>query len=82
MSEQNTPIRPLCLELEEAKAEIFAVINMTAKKHNIPFFLLEYIMQEATRQVVDLAKAERKQANENYTQQLAQYNKRGERDEQ
>ena len=75
---KNAPTRPLCLALEDARAEIFSVINMTAKRHNIPFYLLESIMQEATRQVVDCAKKEREIVARDYEQQLAEYKKREE----
>lgn len=77
------PICPLCLRLENAKAEIFAAVNAANKKHNIPFFLLESIVAEASRQVAGLAHTERENEKRNYEQEITEYNKqRGERDEQ
>lgn len=83
MEEQKKePLRPICLELEDAKAEIFAVVNMANKKRGIPFFLLESIVNEAARQVADFARQERETANRNYEQELLEYEKqRGERDD-
>ena len=78
MNEKNKPARPLCLALEDAKVEIFSAINMAVKQHNLPFFLLENIVQEATRQVVECAKKEREIAARDYEQQLAEYKKREE----
>lgn len=76
MKEKATPpVRPLCLELEDAKAEIFAVINMTPKKHNIPFYLLESIVMEAARQVSEVARQERELAAADYEKQVAEFNK-------
>lgn len=62
--------KPLCLELEDARAEIFASINLTAKKHNIPFYLLESIVADAYRQVTAFAKQEREMAVKEYTSNL------------
>ena len=76
MKEKTPPVRPLCLELEDAKAEIFSVITMTAKKHNIPFYLLESIVAEAAQQVSVFAKKERETAEKSYSQQLAEFNKK------
>lgn len=73
--EKQQPIRPLCLELEDAKAEIFAVINMAKKKHNIPFFLLENIVAEAARQTSEFAAKERETAALAYEKELADFQK-------
>lgn len=72
---EKTVTRPLCLELDDAKAEIFAAVNMTSKKHNIPFYLLESIVNEAARQVSNLAKAERETAAADYERQIAEMQK-------
>ncbi len=69
------PARPLCLELEDARAEIFAAVNMASKRHNIPFYLLESIVQEAARQVSALAKTERENAAIEYEKKLAEMQK-------
>lgn len=79
--EKNPPVRPLCLELEDAKAEIFSIISMTAKKHKIPFYLLESVVTEAARQVSGLAQKEREEAARDYERQLYEFNKRGESNE-
>lgn len=81
MSLQTPPTQPLCLALEEAKAEIFAAINMTAKKHELPFYLLEHIVNEAARQTSECAKNERESASREYERQLFEFNKRGESNE-
>lgn len=73
--DQTPPVRPLCLELEDAKAEIIAVINMAHKKHNIPFFLLESVIVDAGRQVSSFAKTEREAAARDYEDKLAEFNK-------
>lgn len=73
--EPPAPIKPLCLALEEAKAEIFAAVNMASKKHNIPFFLLESIVQEAARQASGIANTERENAARTYEKQLTEYQK-------
>lgn len=75
------PVRPLCLRLEDAKAEIFSIVNLTAKKHDIPFFLIEPIITEAARQVRECAAKEREAAASTYERQIAEYNKRGENNE-
>ena len=62
--------KPLCLAVEEAKAETIAFINMTVKKHNVPFWLFESIIADAHRQVTALAKQEREMAVEAYTQEI------------
>lgn len=80
--EKTPPIRPLCLALDEARAEIFAVINMTAKKHNLPFYLIESIVNDAARQVGELSAKERENARLEYERQLYEVNnQRGESNE-
>ena len=42
------PIRPFCLEYADAKNEVFAAVNGAMQKHNVPLFLMENILSEAT----------------------------------
>lgn len=64
----NKDKKPLCLELMDAKKDIFGVIDDYHQKHGIPFYLLESIVTDFARQVSNLANAEREKA-------LADYNK-------
>ena len=64
------PSRPTCLELVDAKAEIFKTINDVSKKRQIPFWLLESIILDAARQVSELAAKERENAKQAYEKQL------------
>ena len=64
------PARPLCLELVDAKNDIFEAINNASKQRNIPYFLLESIVTEAALQVSNLAKIEREAAAKKYEQQI------------
>lgn len=63
--------RPLCLELNDAKREIFDSITTIANKRNIPCFLLQDILFEALTQVKNGANNELEQANALYNRQLA-----------
>lgn len=78
MSEKATPVRPLVLELDDAREEIFGTINRLATERHIPFYLLEGIINDAARQVVALAKTEREKAKQMYDEQLAEMNNRKE----
>ena len=73
--EKAAPERPLCLKLEDAKAEIFSAVAMAAKRHQVPFYLLESIVIDAARQVSDAAKKEREAAASDYERQLAMLEK-------
>ncbi len=63
--------RPLCLELNDAKREIFESITTIANKRNIPCFLLQNILFEALTQIKNGATNELEQANAFYNVQLA-----------
>lgn len=67
------PIRPLCLEIEEAKADIINAINNAVRTRKIPYFQLESIVNDAARLVTECAAAEREAAQNLYTRQLAEY---------
>ena len=75
---ENRPVRPLCLELVDAKEDIFGIINALHEEKNIPFYLLETIVSEAYRQVRNCARAERESALMAYTAECEK--KEGERD--
>lgn len=78
---ENRPVRPMCLELVDAKVDIFGIINALHEEKNIPLYLLEPIVSEAYRQVRNCARAERESAMKDYTDKLAEYEKKvGERD--
>lgn len=64
--------RPLCLELNDAKREIFDSITTIANKRNIPCFLLQNILFEALTQVKNGANNELEQANILYQRQVAE----------
>ena len=74
MNEKTTPVRPLVLELDDAREEIFGTINRLATERHIPFYLLEGIINDAAKQVSALAKAEREKAKQMYDEQLAELN--------
>lgn len=72
--EQKTPPeRPFRLEFEDAKSEIFTSISEIAKRHNIPYFLLDGIITEVLYQVKDGAREESRTAEFIYQKQLEQY---------
>ena len=64
------PSRPICLELEDARAEVFKTISYIADKYHLPFFLMEDMFRDAWQRVAQLAESERKVALENYEKQL------------
>lgn len=70
ITQKTDPARPLCLEIEDAKMEIFDAINRASKERHIPFYLLESIVDDAARQVAKLANAERETAKRAYEDQL------------
>lgn len=74
MNEKTTPVRPLVLELDDAKEEIFSTVNRLATERHIPFYLLEGMVNDAARQVSALAKTEREQAKRMYDEQIAELN--------
>lgn len=74
--ECNTPPpRPTCLELVDAKRDIYALVNKIAAK--IPFYLLEGILSEVAKQAAECAKVERENAQRTYQDQLAKFEKKG-----
>ena len=71
MNDKTTPVRPLVLELDDAREEIFGTVNRLATERHIPFYLLEGMMNDAARQVSALAKTEREKAKQMYDEQIA-----------
>lgn len=69
------PMKPLCLENEEAKKEIFDAINGVLDKKTVPLFLVENILREALERISAGAKQERERASAYYKKQLAEYEK-------
>lgn len=61
--------RPMCLELDDAKAEIFALIEKLHTERKIPFYLIENITNDAARQVSSCADMEREAAMRLYEKQ-------------
>lgn len=59
MEMQEMRQRPLCLELENAKNDIYAAFNKQVSERKIPFFLLENIVNEVAHKVSAAADAER-----------------------
>jgi len=79
---KTKPVRPLVLEIDDAKDEIFGAINRMASERHIPFYLLESIVNDAARQVTELAKRERENAKRTYEAQTAEIAEReGKEDE-
>ena len=66
----NKPARPICLEIESARIELFKTIGYLADKYHLPFFLMEDMFREAAQRVSQLAESERKVALERYEVQL------------
>jgi hypothetical protein len=69
----GAPVRPLCLELDEAKRDILAAVNQATTLRGIPCFLLEDILRDILAQVSAHANAEREKAREIFNKQLAEY---------
>ena len=69
------PVRPLCLRIKDAKAEICASITQSAQRHNISYSILELIICDVLHQVQDGTKAEVEQAQLTYNQQVAELQK-------
>jgi|GEM_PF-5740459 len=82
MDNENKKVeRPLCLELTDGKQEIFDAISEVAKRRNIPFFLLEYILSEALQQVKTGAKNEIAQASLVYERRCMAAEQKGGKEE-
>lgn len=69
----NTPIKPFCIEYEEARTEIFNAISEVSKAHNVPFYLLEGIVESVLVQVREAKRSEMEMAQRTYEQQLKEY---------
>lgn len=66
----NKPTRPICLEIESARIELFKTIGYLADKYHLPCFLMEDMFREAAQRVSQIAESERKAALERYEEQL------------
>ena len=75
MVEKTPPVRPFCLEYEDAQREIVASVNAIVSKHKIPFYLLENIITNLAHQVSKNAEIERAEARQTYRTQLDEYEK-------
>ena len=64
--------KPLCLRLEDAEAEIVAVINRQLTENDIPCFLLEPILRKSYMQVVEGKNAEVELVRRNYEKNNAE----------
>lgn len=80
MNNEKMPIKPFCLRMMEAEAEIAKAINNAVKENRLPYYLLEPIVANAARQVSELAAAERQNAKAVYEAQLEEYAKDGAND--
>lgn len=75
--ECNTPpVRPTCLELVDAKKDICDLINDIATRRRVPFYLIEGILAEVTKQAAECAKLERENAQIIYERQVAEFEKK------
>lgn len=72
---KKEPARPLCLELQDAQTEIFGTIKKIAEKRGLPWYLLEYIVTDAAKQVAENARQERQGAAAMYEKQLEEFKK-------
>lgn len=70
---KNEPVRPLCLELQDAQAEIFGAIKKVAEKRCLPWYLVEPIVSDAAKQVSENARQERQNAAAMYEKQLKEF---------
>ena len=72
MVKENKKVeRPFILELNDGKREIFEAISEISQRHNIPFYILEYILSEAMQQVKAGADKEVLQAKITYDRYLS-----------
>lgn len=69
----DKPGRPLCLELQEARADIFGVIKKVAEDRHLPWYLIEPIVSDAAKQVSENARQERQTAAAMYEKQLKEF---------
>lgn len=58
--------KPLCLRLEDAKADISAVINRHKTENELPYYLLEPILKDIYIQVANGKEAEVEFVRSNY----------------
>lgn len=70
---KDKPARPLCLELQDAQAEIFGTIKKVAEKRHLPWYLIEPIISDAAKQVSENARQERQSAAALYEKQLREF---------
>ena len=61
--------RPMCLELDDARVELFTLIKRLHVEQKIPFYLIESITNDAAREVTSCANAERDAAVRLYEEQ-------------
>jgi hypothetical protein len=64
--------KPLCLRLEDAKAEIAAVINRHKTENELPYYLLEPILKDIYIQVANGKEAEVEFVRSNYEKNNAE----------
>lgn len=64
------PSRPICLEIEDARTEVFKTISYIADKYHLPCFLMEDMFRDAWQRVSQLAEQERERAQKLYEEQL------------
>lgn len=72
MKTDNKVERPFCLELDDAKREIYDSITEISRKRKIPYYMLEFILNEALVQINIGANREREMAKINYERQLSE----------
>ena len=71
------PKKPLCLEYEEAKNDIYSVLNTVMGRKTLPLFAVDNILKDALRQIEEGAKNELIAAKSIYAKQLEEYKKKG-----
>lgn len=69
------PIRPFCIEHDEATREVAIAINTIMQKHSIPSYLMKDILSQALQGIREVASIELQNAKIAYQQQLEEYEK-------
>lgn len=80
-NKKQQPVRPLCLELQDAQAEIFGAIKKVAEKRHLPWYLVEPIITDAAKQVSENARQERLNAAAIYEKQLKEFEQEQEQEQ-
>ena len=67
------PVKPTVLQLDEAEREIFTAVEQIMVAHNLPFFLLQPIVEKLNNRLMQEKKLETELARSSYDKQLREY---------